>query len=230
MIRNYHDFVAALLEAGFSGPVFGKDEGVFSLFGYGWGFDEGSGIEWHTNCPDTDPWLWRLRVFEERSDIAYGKIFFRKAGFITKEWYPYFYTARRRHIDFDEEYESGAISHFAKRLYYAVLENPNILPNQLKRAAGFTREEKPRFDSALTDLQMRMYITISGVKRNISREGKEYGWTTTVFDTPERFFGDAVMENAKKMTAEEAVERISERILQLNPAANRKKMGKFISG
>jgi hypothetical protein len=37
LIRNYDEFIEALLKAGFSGAIGGKDEGVFGLFRYGWG-------------------------------------------------------------------------------------------------------------------------------------------------------------------------------------------------
>ena len=108
MINNYNDFITRLLEVGFSGAVFGKDDGVFGLFRYGWGADDG--LEWHTDNPETDPWLWRIRVLEERNDIVYSKLFFKKAGFITKEWYPYFLAARREGKVFEEEYYYGKIS------------------------------------------------------------------------------------------------------------------------
>ena len=95
MIRNYNEFISTLRKAGFSGSIGGKDEGVFNLFRYGWGAEEETGIQWHTDDPDTDPWQWRIRDLSERNDIAYSKVFFRKAGYITKEWYPFFLAARR---------------------------------------------------------------------------------------------------------------------------------------
>ena len=45
MIRNYNDFIAALMKAGFSGAIDGKDDGVFGLFRYGWGAEEETGIQ-----------------------------------------------------------------------------------------------------------------------------------------------------------------------------------------
>ena len=77
MIKNYNDFINALLNAGFSGAIGGKDDGVFGLFRYGWGAEDESSIHWHTGDPETDPWEWRMRVLNERSDIAYSKVFFR---------------------------------------------------------------------------------------------------------------------------------------------------------
>ena len=43
-----------------------------------------------------------MRVLEEREDIAYSKVFFRTSGYITREWYPYFYAVRRKGESFQE--------------------------------------------------------------------------------------------------------------------------------
>ena len=80
-----------------------------------------------------------MRVLDERNDIADTTLFFKKSGFITKEWYPYFLSA-------------------------------------------------------------------------------------------ERFFGGAVFEEADKIPVEAAYEIIKEQILRLNPAAQEKKISKFING
>ena len=32
----------------------------------------GSPIVWHTGDPETDPWEWRVRVLNERNDVAYA--------------------------------------------------------------------------------------------------------------------------------------------------------------
>lgn len=80
-IQCYDDFVHELKSAGFT-LVGENPDGIFSL-----GTLFGEKIRWHTEDPETDPWEWRMRVLEERDDIAYGKLFFKKGGFITREWY-----------------------------------------------------------------------------------------------------------------------------------------------
>jgi len=230
MIRNYNDFITALLKAGFSGAVGGKDEGVYGLFRYGWGAEEETGIHWHTGNPDTDPWEWRVRVLAERNDIAYSKIFFRKAGYITKEWYPYFLAARREGKEFEEEYYDGLISNFAKRIYDTVSEHERLPVHRIKQVAGFKREDKSRFDNALIELQMKMYLTICDVYYNISKKGEEYGFTSTVFCTTELFWGDDVFDKAAGIDKIEAIESISEKIVQANPSAPDERILKFIEG
>ena len=230
MIKNYKDFLAALFDAGFSGAVGGKDDGVFGLFRYGWGAEEETGIEWHTDDADTDPWQWRMRVLDERNDIAYAKIFFKKAGYITKEWYPYFISARRGNRIFEDDYADGIISNAAKRIYDVVAENDYLPLHEIKRLAGFKRDDKSKFDSALNDLQMKMYLTIHSIKQQISSKGTEYGWSVTNFCTTEHFWDETVFEQAAKIGTDEAVGKITERIIQLNPSAQEKKVIKFIRG
>ena len=182
MIGNYADFCTALLQAGFSVASGGNDEGVFGLLKHGWSNEPpDSPIRWHTGDLEHDPWEWRMQVLEERNDIAYGKLFFRKAGYITREWYPLFLAARKGWCPFDEAYADGIISHMAGQIY-TLLQSDGALPlHMLKSLGGFGKEDKSRFDSALTELQMRMYITMCGRQQKLSSEGKSYGWASTAF-------------------------------------------------
>lgn len=171
-----------------------------------------------------------MRVLDERNDIAYGKLFFKKSGYITKEWYPYFLVARRRGRSFDDSYNAGVMSHFAKRIYDVVAENGNLPLHAIKQIAGFSREDKLQFDKALTELQMKMFLTMCGRQQKLSQKGEEYGWSSTVFCTTESFFDESVFRKAAKLSEQEAREAITERILQLNPDAPPKKREKFIMG
>jgi len=231
MISNYNDFCAELLKAGFSVATGGNDEGVFGLLKHGW--DEAppdSPIRWHTGNPETDPWEWRMRVLDERDDIAYSKLFFKKAGYITKEWYPYFLAVRRGVKAFEDEYSSGSISHFAKRIYETVSENEKLPLHSIKELSGFSREDKSKFDSALTELQMKMYLTMCGRQQKSPQRGDSMAWSSTVFCTVERFFGESVFEAAAKISVDEAIEKITTQVFALNPAAQQKKVTKFIKG
>ena len=230
-MENYHDFVSALLKAGFSLASGGNDEGVFNLFEHGWNEEPlESPIRWHTGDLETDPWEWRIRVLDEREDIAYSKLFFRKAGYITKEWYPYFLAVRRGGKSFEEAYADGAISHFAKRIYTVVEEHGSLPLHGIKQLAGFSREDKSKFDQALTELQMKLYLTMCGSQQKRSQKGAEYGWSSTVFCKTEQFFGEEVFVQAAEIEADEAIQTITRQIFHLNPQAQEKKIIKFIKG
>ena len=231
MIRNYNDFVEALLKAGFSMGG-GSDDGIYAVLNWSWGEAPpvDTPVRWHTGDQETDPWEWRIRVLNERNDIVYSKIFFRKSGYITKEWYPYFLAVRRGDTTFNEAYADGTISHFAKRIYTVVNENKMLPVEEIKKLAGFSRGDKSGFDRALTELQMKMYLTVCGTKQKISRTREEYGWPSTVFCPTEHFFGTGVFDKAAEISEEEAIDKIREQILKLNPEAKEKDILKFIKG
>jgi hypothetical protein len=230
-IRNYEEFVKALLQAGFSLGG-GNDEGIFALIPWSW--DEvppyETPVRWHTGTPETDPWEWRMRVLDERSDIAYGKVFFKKSGFYSRAWAPLFLAARRGEENFSQAYADGTLSHAAKRIYHAVLEFGTLPLHAIKQIASFGAEEKSRFDSALTELQMRMFLTMCGRQQKLSQKGEEYGWYSTVFCTTEQFWGEEVFAEAAKMKKDDAISAITEQVLALNPQADSKKIQKFILG
>ena len=133
-------------------------------------------------------------------------------------------------MDFDEEYARGVISHNAKRIYCVVKDDSTLLIDEIKRRGGFSREEKSKFDAALIELQMKLYITMCGAKQKISDTGEEYGWPSTIFCTVEKFWRKTVFEAAAKMSVKEAVDKITEQIYSINPAADKKRVKKFIEG
>ena len=92
------------------------------------------------------------------------------------------------------------------------------------------KEEKSKFDSALTELQMKMYITMCGQKQAMTFSGIEYGWPSTMYCTTEEFFGDDVFNEASLYTPDEAISIIKKQIHKLSPVVQEKKIFKFIKG
>ena len=231
MIRNYEDFLASLFKAGFSMGG-GNSEGIYAVISWSWNDDPPyeTPVSWHTGDPETDPWEWRMRVLNERDDIAYAKLFFKKSGYITREWYPHFLAVRRGGKTFAEEYADGGISHFAKRIYDVVSEYEVLPLHAIKELAGFSKENASGFDRALVELQMGMYLTMCGRQQKLSKTGEEYGWSSTVFCTVERYFGEDILREAEKISEEKAIESITRQIYTLNPEANVKKIARFIRG
>lgn len=222
IIHNFNDFCNSLYQCGFS--IGGEnDEGVFSLCKY-----YGQEIEWHTDNIETDPWEWRIRVLNERNDIAYAKLFFNKSGYISKEWYPYFMSARRNGISFNDAYNDGKMSIESKKIYDLIKENNELPLHIIKQLGGFSKETKTKFDRAMVDLQMKMYITMCGSKRKSALNGDEYGWNSTVFCLTDNFFETEVFEKSAKISPEDAQKKIAEQVYKLNPEFNPKKIKKFI--
>ena len=72
-LNDFNDFIEILLASGFSIGG-GNNEGLYAIVDYDWlNVPVGTQIVWHTGDPETDPWEWRIRVLNERSDIAYGR-------------------------------------------------------------------------------------------------------------------------------------------------------------
>lgn len=231
LIKKYDDFVAALLQAGFAMGG-GNSEGIFTLIPWNWNEEPPyeTPVRWHTGDGETDPWEWRMRVLDERDDIAYGKFFFKKSGYITRAWAPHFIAARRGASSFAQAYADGTISNEAKRIYSAIEEHGTLPLHTLKHHAGFDKETKARFDRALVELQTGMYLTMCGRQQKISQKGEEYGWSSTAFCTTEVFWGQDVFEQAKALSKEQAVEAITKQVLVLHPQAQAKKIAKFVLG
>jgi hypothetical protein len=226
MIRNYQDFLTTLLAAGFA-MAGGRSEGIYAVVPFSWTDrpqDETS-IRWHTGDPDTDPWVWRMRVLAERTDIAYGKFFFRKGGYITRDWYPFFLAARRDGRDFESAYRMGTISREARQIYQAIRERGRLPMHELRRQTGLKGALAER---ALVDLQMGLFVTVCGEAQKVSPQGAPCGWASTVLCTGDQFWGEAVLAEAARLTRQEAVDQITSRILLLNPQANARQIERFI--
>ena len=229
MIHNFHEFCDELERVGFSLGG-GNAKGIFALIDYDWSNQDllDTPVKWHCADPELDPWEWRMRVLEERTEIAYSKVFFRTSGFITREWYPCFYAVRRNGESFEEAYDRGGISHMAKRIYDIVSVGEAAL-HEIKALGGFGREDKSRFDKAMVELQMGLFITMSGRRQKKNQYGLEYGWNSTVFTTVEDFWQKRGFV-IPGLDVEESRERIRERILLLNPMAEEKTIQKFMEG
>jgi len=230
-LNNFNDFIKILLASGFSIGG-GNDEGIYAIVNFDWNnTPPGSPIIWHTGDHETDPWEWRIRVLNERDDIAYSKCFFKKSGYITREFYPYFLTLRRNGRGFNDDYADGKINHYVKRIYDVIREYGALPLHEIKTRGEFGRDEKSRFDTALTELQMRLYLTICGTNRRRNVKGEEYGWNSTMFCTTEQFWEHTdVFARAAKLSEDGAFAAIRERVFKLNPTADEKKIRKFAYG
>ncbi len=181
---------------------------------------------WHTDLP-TDPWKWRVRV-EEAHLAAYGKLFEKKPGFISLRWYPKFLAARREGKSFQERYEEGSLSHYAKEIYNLFDKHDRLALYEIKALGGFTKELNSKFESAMAELQMGMFITISGTKQKRNQKGEPYGWPATAYQTVELWAGEELIETAGKTDPQEAREEIIAHIKLHAPGADLKKIKKFL--
>ncbi|MCF0133166.1 MAG: hypothetical protein HUJ72_04810, partial [Blautia sp.] len=134
-----------------------------------------------------DPWEWRA-VIARRGNIAYGKFFGGKAGFISKEWLPYFANYRRDGYDFDALWDDEKASIRSKKIMDCFAEDTELLSSELKLNAGFGKGGEKNFDGVVTELQMQMYLCVRDFRKKKNKSGKEYGWAVAVYCMPENIW------------------------------------------
>ena len=194
-LHSPEDLLALVRQVGFLPPFSGDIPG-FSVE------ERTPPGDWWTDRPG-DPWAWR-QVLAPHPDIAYGKFFDKKAGFISREWFPAFANYRRDGYDWEGMYEDGKLSSRGKR----ILDVLELNENAEKWCEG-----------ALTDLQMKSFLLMSCFRRRRNKLGEEYGWHVAELMTPETKWGwDAVNSCGEKPDA--SLERIREQIRKHFPGAS----------
>ena len=166
-----------------------------------------------------DPWMWRELIAEE-GNIAYGKLFRGRAGFISRDWFPIFATYRREGYDFDSRYEDGLVSRRQKKLI-DILNQYELLPSyELKKLAGFGKEGEKNFEGTISELQMKTYVITRSFRRKRNKKNEEYGWSVADYTLSEKLFGEDYVRSAYNMTPTEAKDRLIGHVLRLFPDAH----------
>ena len=157
-VQTWEELIDLINEVGFL-PLFKNEVDGFSV-------EENTGdLYWWTGNEEQDPWEWR-RLIARSGQVAYGKFFGRKAGFISKAWFPHFANWRRDGYDFDSRWDEELASIRCKRVMDQFENRPELFSFELKRLAGFGKEGEKNFDGTVTDLQMQSY-------RHIGRSVKQ---------------------------------------------------------
>lgn len=218
--RTVEDVVDRIHEVGFL-PLFATAIPGFSVEEHTWAPD------WWSDDPARDPWAWRMEI-AARDDIAYGKFFDRKAGFISLPWFPIFANDRRNGYDYEGLYEDGKLNARAKRILDTLELNEDavgleMMSGELRKKAAVEKG----FDHVLIDLQMQSFLLISRFQQKRNRQGIEYGWHLPCFMTPETKWGyEAVNGISEK--PDQSRKWIEEQIRQFYPSAGEKELRKVI--
>ena len=168
--------------------------------------------DWWTGDISIDPWEWRA-IIARRGDIAYGKFFDGKAGFISKKWLPYFVNYRRDGYDFDALWDDEKASRRQKMimdLFMAESADAELFSNEIKQKAGFGKGGEKGFDGTLASLQDMLYLCVRDFRQKINKKGQPYGWAIAVYSTPEHIFGTDYVTSAYCESPEKSGERIKE--------------------
>ena len=174
-----------------------QDSGFLPLFSNtisGFSVEEYTPPEtWWTGDPDSDPWEWR-QILARDERVAYGKFFGKKAGFVSKEWFPVFANYRRNGYDFDALFDDELASYRQKKIMdvFGLDDNAvgrKLMSYEIKELAGFGKGGEKNFDGVLADLQMQTYLIMTDFRQKRNKKGQAYGWHIAAFETPETKWG-----------------------------------------
>ena len=213
-IRTWKELVNWVNEVGFL-PLFANEIEGFSAE------EHVSPDFWWTGVTEEDPWEWREIIARSRK-VAYGKFFDKKAGFISREWLPYFANYRRDGYDFDARWADGLVGRREKKImdFYmgededggVIWRDEEILSTELKKRAGFGKGGEKNYQGIVTNLQMNMYLVITDFRRRTNKRGEEYGMAVSVMFPPETVFGYDAVTSAYAESTHASWERIINRV------------------
>ena len=229
-IRSWQELVSWIREVGFL-PLFSNEVDGFSAE------EHVSESYWWTGDREQDPWEWR-EIIAADHEVAYGKFFGQRAGFISLEWLPYFANYRRGGYDFDSRWEDGLASRREKKIMDQltsrdddgdiVFTNEQILFTELKKQAGFGKGGEKNFPGTITGLQMQTYLVIADFKRRVNKRGEEYGMPVSILLPPEALWGYETVTSAYSETPAESWQRIFDHVKQQYGGANDSDIVKLI--
>lgn len=211
-LHSPEDLLELILKIGFL-PLFSNGIPGFSVE------EHTTAADWWTDDPATDPWAWR-QVLAPDKRVAYGKFFDKKAGFVSREWFPCFANYRRDGYDYEGLYEDGKMTSRCRRIMDILelnddAEGLGLLSCDIRKRAALEKG----FEGALTDLQMKTFLIMSDFRQRRNRRGEAYGWHVAELMTPETKWGyEAVNSCGEKPEASWG--RICEQIRKHYPEAD----------
>jgi len=210
-VQTWEELIDYIEEVGFL-PLFKNEVHGFSVEENTW--DQG----WWTDDPEQDPWEWR-KLIARSGRVAYGKFFDKKAGFISKAWFPHFANYRRDGYDFDSRWDEELASMRSKRIMDQFESRDEISSFELKRLAGFGKEGLKNFEGTVTDLQMQGYLLIRDFRRKVNKRGLPYGWPISIYTMPETLWGYDHIASAYHLEPAASRELIRQKVRENFPDA-----------
>lgn len=185
---------------------------------------------WWSEDVEHDPWEWRT-VIARSTDIAYGKFFNKKAGFISRKWIPYFANHRRDGYDFDALWEDGLASRRQKKIMDLFIDeniDAEYYSADVKKQAGFGKGGEKNFEGTVTDLEMKMYLCNRDFRQRKNKKGEEYGWAVAVYSTLEHLYGYDYVTSAYKEDPADSWKRILDYMNDIYPIATDEQLKKVL--
>ena len=210
-IRGWRELIRWIDEVGFL-PLFKNEIDGFSAE------EHTSDLFWWSGDPDQDPWEWR-KLMARSGQVAYGKFFGKKAGFISRAWFPHFANWRRDGYDFDSRWDEALAGIRQKRIMDQFAGRDQLYAPELKRLAGFGKGGEKNFEGTVTDLQMGGYLMIRDFRQRLNKKGLPYGWPVSVYATPEALWGGDHIASAYSTEPARSGELVCQQVRKNFPAA-----------
>ena len=203
-IQSWDELIEWIDEIGFL-PLFKNEVDGFSVE------ENTADLYWWSGNVEQDPWEWRALIARS-GKVAYGKFFGKKAGFLSKAWFPHFANWRRDGYDFDSRWEDQLAPVRQKRIMNRFSERDEWFSSELKRRAGFGKGGEKNFEGTVTDLQMGGYLLIRDFRQRVNQKGFAYGWPISVYTTPEALWGYDHISSAYSVDPAESKTMIYEQV------------------
>ena len=182
---------------------------------------------WWSGNKERDPWAWR-EIIARNGEVAYGKFFDKKAGFISKEWMPYFANYRRDGYDFDARFDDELASIRSKKIMDLFDCDAQWYSYEVKKNAGFGKGGEKNFEGVMTELMMQTYLVMRDFRQRINKKGETYGWAVAVYAMPEQLWGYDHIASAYKEDPQVSKERIFKHMQEIYPIATEKQIRKVL--
>lgn len=226
-VRTWRELIDWINEVGFL-PLFRNEIPGFSAE------EHTSSRFWWTGDPEQDPWEWR-ELIARTGEVAYGKFFDGKSGFVSRAWFPAFANARRDGYDFDARWEDALANIRHKKIMdcYPAEHEPGTSVTEhtgaeLKQLAGFGRNGYKNFSGIITELQMQTYLIIRDFRRKVNKRGAEYGMPVSVYVRPEELWGYDFVAAGYEEAPKTSGLRIYEQVKKCFPGAGEQALRKLL--
>ena len=165
-------------------------------------------------------WDWKGPIVTE-SACVYGKFFNKKAGFVSRAWWPDLYNWRRH------SHPAPPAGSIEETILMTLREHGSLITRDLRRACGFTEPKmRSRFDSYVTRLQMACRVVTEDFVYPRDKHNRQYGWGWALLTTPEQLLGKEACQCDR--TPKESLERMLTHLKGLLPRATEKEIIKLI--
>ena len=165
-------------------------------------------------------WKWKGPIVTD-GDCMYGKFFNKKAGFVSRAWWPDLCNYRRH------QYPAPATGSIEEAILATLNEHGSLITRQLRSLCGFTGPKmRSRFDAIITRMQMGCYIVTEDFVYPIDKHGHEYGWGWSLLTTPEQLYGVAACQCSR--SPEESFQRMLTYMQTILPQVSEKALRRIL--